>query len=264
MFSRPRVSAIVLEHLLRLRHSFEEIVDTFYWPVMDIIIWGFMTTYLARLGGTTAAVIAFLLGGLILWTIAWRSQQDISASFLWDVWSQNLTNLFATPLTYWEFLIGMMILGVIKIILAMTLVLMVALLVFSFNLFSLGIYFLPFFANLLVFGWTAGIIVTALILRFGRGIQNFAWGFIVLLNPLAAVYYPVSTLPVVLQYLAKILPPSYIFEGMRQVLKGGGLPLPYLLWASLLNLIYLIGALLFFSLMFEKAKELGKLVKLQE
>lgn len=264
MFSKARVSAIVLEHLLRLRHSFEEIVDTFYWPVMDIIIWGFMTTYFYRLGGATAAVISFLLGGLILWTIAWRSQQDIAVSLLWDVWNKNLTNLFATPLTPWEFLLGVIILGVIKITLTVFLVFIIALVFYSFNLLTLGIYFLPFFANLLFFGWVVGIFVTALILRFGMSIQNFAWGFIVLLQPVAAVYYPVSTLPLPLQYIARILPPSYIFEGMRQILGGSGLSLPYLFWASFLNFVYLIFALLFFSFMFEKAREKGKLVKLEE
>lgn len=264
MFSKARVSAIVLEHLLRLRHSFEEIVDTFYWPVMDIIIWGFMTTYFYHLGGATATVISFLLGGLILWTIAWRAQQDIAVSLLWDVWNQNLTNLFATPLTPWEFLIGVVILGAIKIILTIFLVFIIALVFYSFNLLTLGIYFLPFFANLLLFGWIVGIFVTALILRFGRGIQNFAWGFIVLLNPVAAVYYPVSTLPALLQHIAKILPPSYVFEGMRQILSGKSVSPDYLFWAFFLNFVYLILSLWFFAFMFEKAREKGKLVKLEE
>lgn len=263
MFSRARVSAIILEHLLRLRHSFEEIVDTFYWPMMDIIIWGFMTTYLAHLGGAKPVVISFLLGGLILWTIVWRSQQDISVSLLWDVWSGNLTNLFATPLTIWEFLMGLVSLGAIKITLTLSLIFAIALAFYSFNLLTLGIYLLPFFANLLLFGWIAGIFVTALIIRFGRGIQNFAWGFVVLLNPLAAVYYPVATLPMPLQYISRILPPSYIFEGMRQVLGRGNLSLSSLFFASFLNLVYLFLALGFFYFMFEKAREKGNLVKLE-
>lgn len=264
MFSKARVSAIVLEHLLRLRHSFEEIVDTFYWPIMDIIIWGFMTTYFSRLGGATATVISFLLGGLILWTIAWRAQQDISVSLLWDVWNQNLTNLFATPLTPWEFLIGVIILGAIKIVLTVFLVFIIALVFYSFNLLTLGIYLLPFFANLLLFGWTVGIFVTALIFRFGRSIQNLAWGFIVLLNPVAAVYYPVSTLPVALQYIARLLPASYVFEGMRQVLGGKGFSPDYFFLALFLNFVYLIFSLWFFAFMFEKAREKGRLVKLEE
>ena len=39
-----------------------------------------------------------------------------------------------------------------------------------------------------------------------------------LLLPLACVYYPVSVLPVWLQYVAWMLPPTYVFEGMRVLL----------------------------------------------
>ena len=264
MFSKARVSAIVFEHLLLLRRSFDEFVDTFYWPIMDIIIWGFMTTYFYKLGGETALVISFLLGGLILWTITWRCQQDVSVSLLLDVWHQNLTNLFATPLSIWEFLLGVLILGAIKIIFTISLVFFVALTFFSYSLFQMGIYFLPFFANLLIFGWVVGIFVTALIIRFGRTLQNFAWGFIVLLNPIAAVFYPVSTLPPFLQILSRMLPASYVFEGMRQVLSEGKVASELLFMASILNLIYLILVVLFFSYMFEKAREKGRLVKLEE
>lgn len=261
MFSR--IFAVILEHLIRMRHSFEEIIDTFYWPVMDMIIWGFMTTYFSTSGSVSSTVISYLLGGLILWTVTWRSQQDISVSLLWDVWNQNLTNLFTTPLAPGEFLAGVVILAFIKIILTVLLLFPVALVFYSFNIFSLGFSLLPFLANLLLFGWTVGIFVTGLIIRYGRSIQNIAWSFIVLLNPVAAVYYPVDTLPLGLQYIAKVLPPSYIFEGMRIVLSGGALPLNYMVLSTLMNTIYLLASLGFFYLMFEKARESGRLTKLE-
>lgn len=260
----PRISAIIVEHFLRLFHSVAEIIDTFYWSVMDVVIWGFMTNYLNNFGGTGTNVIAFLLSALILWNISWRSQQDISVSLLWDAWNNNLTNLFATPLSVWEFLTGVLLLGAVKIFLTLTIVLLVAFFAFNFNLFNLGLYLLPFFGNLLMFGWVVGIFITALIIRFGREIQDFAWGVMILINPVAAVFYPVSVLPHWLQIVAKMLPPSYIFEGMRSVLNGNYEIGNNIIMAFLLNCFYLILSLLFFSYMFEQAREKGRLVKLEQ
>lgn len=259
-----RIKAIIVEHLLLMINYLGLLVDTFYWPIMDVIIWGFMMLYLNRLGETTEAVVAFLMGGLILWTIAWRSQQDISVSFLFDVWNQNLVNLFTTPLTVWEFLIAVIILGLIKILLTVGAMALVAYLFYSYSLWSLGFSFLPLFANLLLFGWWVGIAVTGLILFFGRQIQSFAWGFIVLLQPISCVYYPLKTLPDFLQPIARLMPTTWIFEGMRAVLTKGSLPTMHLVWATGLNLVYLVLSVFFFRWLFEKSRERGRLAKLEE
>lgn len=262
--SVQRISAIIVQHFLRMRRSLEEVTDTFYWPVMDVIIWGFLTVYLSQIGGRTAAAAGFLLGGLILWSVIWRSQQDITVSMLWDVWNRNLLNLFTSPLSPWEFIIGTVILGALKIILTLSVMIGVAFFFYSFNLFRLGFGFLPYIFNLLFFGWTVGILMTGIILRFGRRIQNLAWSFLVLFNPVSAVYYPVASLPAGLQMVARLLPTSYVFEGMRLVLAGQSVPTSYLMMASILNLFYLLAVVWVFHLLFEKARELGKLAQLGE
>jgi len=259
-----RIKAIIIEHFLLLKNYLGQIVDTFYWPIMDVIIWGFMMTYLGRLGAKTEAAAAFLMGGLILWTIAWRSQQDITVSFLYDVWNQNLTNLFTTPLTALEFIIAVVLLGLIKTSVVLLVCGLAAYFFYAFNLSVLGFAFLPFFANLLLFGWWAGIFVTSLIIYFGRQIESFGWGFIVLLNPLSCVYYPLSSLPPFLQKIAWFLPTTHVFEGMRGVLAGQGLSNENMILAFGLNIFYLIFSSLVFNFLFEKAKERGKLVKLEE
>lgn len=262
--SFSRIKAIILEHFLLLRHYFGQMIDTFYWPIMDIIIWGLMMTYLGNLGGKTETAVAFFMGALILWTITWRSQQDITVSFLYDVWSQNLINLFTTPLTATEFIVAVIILSFIKTLMVLGLMAIVAYLFYAYKIWLLGFAFLPFFANLLLFGWWVGIFVTGLILYFGRQIQSFAWGFLVLLSPLSCIYYPLGSLPPVLQKIAWFLPTAHVFEGMRAVLSGAGFPLGQMLWAFSLNLLYLILASLVFHWLFEKARETGRLVKLEE
>lgn len=256
-----RIKAITIQNIFWLRHSLEDVTDTFFWPLMDIIIWGLMTSYFSHLQGPLVAVVNFLLGGLILWNVVWRAQQDISISLLRNVWGKNLLNLFSTPLTPGEFIAATMGLGLIKIIFTVALVSAIAFFLYSFNIFSLGFYLLPFFVNLIAFAWAAGTFITSLIIRFGMRIQSFAWSLLALFQPISAVFYPVSTLPWFLQKVAWLLPTSHIFEGMRSVLKTGNMPTDQLILASLLNVVFLILASRFFVFMFEKAREKGKLAR---
>lgn len=261
--SITRIKGIILQNLFLLKHSLEELIDAFFWPTTDVIIWGLMTSYFANFRGSVATVVAFLMGGLILWNIVWRAQQDITIVFLRNVWSKNLLNLFSSPLTPAEFVVSTMILGLLKIILTLAAVAAIAFFLYSFNIFSLGFYLLPFFASLIAFAWAAGIFVVGLIIRFGMRIQVLAWSLIVLLHPLSAVFYPVSTLPVFLQKIAWFLPTSHIFEGMRQLLKDGSLSNEKLIWAFSLNIVYLVLASLFFMYMFERARVKGKIAKIE-
>lgn len=259
--SVSRIKAVILQNLYNLKHSLEDLIETFFWPTMDVIIWGFMTAYFAQLRGPVAGVITFLMGGLILWNIVWRAQQDIGFALLRNVWSKNILNLFSSPLRPSEFVLATMALGVVKIILTLSLVSAIAFLLYSFNIFALGLYLLPFFVSLILFAWAVGIFVTGLILRFGMRIQAFVWSLIFLLHPISAVFYPVSILPPLLQKISQFLPTAHIFEGMRQVLATGTLSNERLIWAFSLNGIYLIFAAWFFVFMFEKAREKGKLAK---
>ena len=69
-----------------------------------------------------------------------------------------------------------------------------------------------------MFGWSVGLVVSALVLRLGLGAESLAWVAVFALAPLSGVYYPIDVLPGWLQPIAWSLPSSYVFEGMRAVL----------------------------------------------
>ncbi|TSC75719.1 MAG: ABC-2 type transport system permease protein [Parcubacteria group bacterium Gr01-1014_30] len=238
-------------------------METFFWPFIDVILWGFITVYFTRREGEASSIVLFLLGGLILWNIVWRAQQDIGFALLRNVWSRNILNLFSSPLTPWEFMFATMALGLVKIILTLVVISTIAFVFYSFNIFSLGPYFLPFFISLILFGWASGILINGLVIRFGMRIQAFVWSLIFLLYPVSAVFYPVSVLPDFLQKVAQFLPTAHIFEGMREVLSSGQASPEHLIWAFALNVVYLALAGWFFVFMFEKAREKGKLAKVE-
>ncbi|MHA4875717.1 hypothetical protein, partial [Enterococcus faecium] len=65
---------------------------------------------------------------------------------------------------------------------------------FGFSVYSLGLALVGFFFTLIMFGWAIGLAVAGLILRWGAGAENLAWGVMFAIMPLAAVYYPVAVL----------------------------------------------------------------------
>ena len=239
-------------------------MEVFYWPLLDLLVWGFITVYLVQYRQNLPGFVTFFIGALILWDILFRSQQGISVSFLEDVWAKNLLNLFASPLSYAEYLFALMLVSVVKLITVATIMTVLAWIIYSFNLFLIGVSLVPFVLNLIVMGWAIGILTTALILRFGQEAEVLAWALGFLFMPVSAVFYPVSVLPQFLQAVAQFVPASHVFEGMRGVISSGGFPLNELLWSSGLNIVYIVGAFLFFRWNFSLVKRKGLLVRIGE
>lgn len=239
-------------------------MEIFYWPLLDLLVWGFITIYLAQFRESLPGFVTFFIGALILWDILFRSQQGISVSFLEDIWAKNLLNLFASPLSPAEYIFALMLVSVFKLVSVAAIMAVLAWVIYSFNIFMIGISLIPFILNLTVMGWAIGIMTTALILRFGQEAEVLAWALGFLFMPVSAVFYPVSVLPFFLQIIARFVPASYVFEGMRAVISNGNFPLNDLLWSTGLNALYLLFALLFFHWNFNVVKRKGLLVRIGE
>jgi ABC-2 type transport system permease protein len=259
-----RILALVNRHLMLYKRSPQRMMEIIYWPLLDLLVWGFITLYLARYKEGLPAFVTFFLGALILWDILFRAQQGICISFLEEIWSRNLLNLFVSPLRVGEFLSATMLVSIIKVIGAAIVTIVLAYLLYSFNLFIIGLSLIPFVLNLVVTGWAVGIFTTAIILRYGQEAEVLAWGLAFLFQPVSAVFYPVSVLPPFLQTIAHAIPASHVFEGMRAVIETKAFPLDELIWAAGLNVVYLVGAILFFNGMFRVVKMKGLLVRVGE
>lgn len=252
-----RAKAIVIRHLYNFKHHLDRLSDCFYWPAMDIVIWGLTSQYIQNSGENVSHIVLTLLSALVFWQIIWRSQYEISVSFLEEVWSANLVNIFSTPITIEEWVLGVISLGLIKMIFTTVYAILLVWILYSVNIFNFGFLLIPFFISLLMMGWWVGLFVTGILVRGGKQIQTFAWSGVYLLAPFSAIYYPVSSLPVWAQAIAKFLPSSYIFEGMRKALVSEKIPYTNLVISFLLNFIYLFISYLFFKWSFKKSKEKG-------
>src|SRR5947199_10556482 len=132
-----------------------------YWRFLDLLVWWFSTVYLMRLQWQLPGVVTFFLGARILWDVLFRAQQGITISFLEEIWARNLMNLFASPLKPSEFLAATMAMSVFKVA-AVSIVMVVAALVFySYNIFVIGLSLIPSVLNVIVSGWTIGVVTTS-------------------------------------------------------------------------------------------------------
>lgn len=256
------VTGLMLRFTYLYRRSVPRVIEMIFWPLMDLFVWGFVTVYLHQLSPNLPGAVTFLLGAMIFWDIIYRSGQGVTMAFLEDVWTRNLLNVFVAPVRLAEFLMATFLVGLIKISIIVLLLAIVAALMYNFSLLSLGLALIPFFANLLLMGWAVGMFTTALILRFGQAVEALAWAIPFLIQPLSAVFYPLEVLPAPLQAVARCIPSTYVFEGMRTVLKGQPLPVDNLLWAFGLNGMWIIAAAVFFHRMFTSARTHGYLAKL--
>jgi ABC-2 type transport system permease protein len=259
-----RIIALITRHLYLYRRSLPRLMEIFYWPFLDLVVWGFITVYLTRVQGQLPGVITFFLGALILWDVLFRSQQGITISFLEEIWARNLMNLFASPLKPSEFLAATMAMSIFKVTAVSCVMIVCALLFYSYNVFVMGLWLLPFVLNLIVAGWIIGVLTTSLIMRFGQEAEVLAWGMVFLFQPISCVFYPMDVLPGWLKALAWANPAAHVFEGMRGVLNDAAPPLANLAWATGLNVFYLVVMIAWFHHTFNVCKERGLLVRVGE
>ncbi len=259
-----RITALLVRHLYLYRRSLPRIMEIFYWPFLDLVIWGFITLYLARYQSQVPGFVTFFLGALILWDMLFRSQQGITIAFLEELWARNLMNLFASPLKPSEFLTATMAMSVMKVTVVSIVMVGSALLFYSYNILIVGVWLMPFVLNLVITGWIIGVFTTSLIMRFGQEAEVLAWSMVFLFQPISCVFYPLEVLPTWLQMIAWANPAAHIFEGMRTVLSAGTSPLRNLAWAVCLNGVFLVVVVAWFYRTVAYCKEHGLLVRVGE
>lgn len=257
MINVQRVGAIVLRHLYNFRRNWDRVSDAVYWPVMDIILWGLSASWIAKCASNVSTITLALLTAVVFWQIVWRANYEVSVNLLEEMWSENLANLFATPLTPLEWVCGTMVLGIIKILASIVVGFVAVWLIYSLNIFEVGWMFIPYAVSLTLSGWFIGFMAAGLIIYFGQKIQTLAWSFGYILAPFSGVFYSIDTLPEWARYIAYCLPTSYVFEGMRAVLFKSEFRPELLLISFLLNFLYLAVFVWFFLFMFEKRRERG-------
>jgi ABC-2 type transport system permease protein len=258
------VFGIFYRNVILIRRSVPKLLALFGFITVELFLWGFITRWIQTFGptDTKANVILFILSAFIFWSMFDLSQRSFSISFLEEVWSRNVINLFASPVKLNELVLGLALVGVVQALLAFFYIVPIAFLLYALQIWNMGLYIIPFFMNILIFGWGLGVLSIGLVVRFGPSADILAFFIPFLLLPFSAVYYPISVFPSLLQKITFILPTRHMFEGMRTAIIEGVIPLDSLVWATILNLIYVFLGFLFLHWMLRLARDKGYLSRL--
>ena len=257
-----RILGVALRQWLTLRHSITRLVEVFCWPILEVVLWGLVTQYLLTQSGAVFAP-SLLIGGMILWTMLHRAQEDLAIAFLEETWSQNLPNIFASPIHPLEYFLASAMVGAIKVTLAAAAVSVLAFVFYDFGMWQIGPTLLGAMPALVMFGWAMGLVTVGLILRFGRQVDVLAWSFALLIQPLVCAVYPLSVLPPGLQLVAGLLPPTHIFEAVRAASAGAPNPVELMigLFGSAAALVF---SLVYYIVSLRYARRSGRLASAGE
>ncbi|HSK40861.1 MAG TPA: ABC transporter permease [Arenibaculum sp.] len=255
---------MILRYWYLLRGSWPRVLELAYWPTVQMILWGFISQFMATNSTWVAQAAGVLIAAVLLWDVMFRGQLGVSISFLEEMWSRNLGHLFVSPLRPSEWVVSLMVMSLIRTLIGLLPAALLAVPIFGFSLTDLGPALVLFFANLIAMGWWLGLLIVALILRHGLGAESLAWVAVFLLAPVSAIYYPVSVLPEWLQWVAWFLPSAHVFEGMRAVLFDGVVRLDHLAWAAGLNAAFMAVSFGVFMHFFDVARKQGALLQTGE
>jgi ABC-2 type transport system permease protein len=251
-----RTLAVVLRQGYLIRGSLSRLIPLFAWVALDMVLWGFITKYL---GGIASGFnfVSGMLGAVLFWDFMTRIMQGVTTAFFEDVWTRNFLNLFATPLTLPEYLAGLVLASLATSTVGLTVMLVLATVVFHLPFLAYGLAILPFMLILVITGLALGILGSALVLRLGPAAEWFIWPIPALLSPFAGVFYPLATLPPWMRAVARILPPAQVFENLRALAAGHGASGSGLLLGVLLSVLWLLAAGWVFTRIYRYAVRTG-------
>ncbi len=220
-----RITAVATRHLLVVKRVPFRLFDILLWPVVDVILYGSIGVFVTDQSSAAAqSSSTYMLAGIMLFHFLYQTQVANSTAFLEETWSRNLLNIMTTPVTELEYATGMAAIGLVKLVLGIGMVALCGIILYSFNLFDLGLALIPIAGSLMVMGWAVSMFVIGLVLRFGQAAEAWTWGILFLIMPLSGVFYPISSLPDALQPIGRLLPTTYAFAAARAILGGEATP----------------------------------------
>ncbi|MBV8060075.1 MAG: ABC transporter permease [Alphaproteobacteria bacterium] len=259
-----RLRALMLRHLYLYMASWPRMVEVIYWPIVNMISWGFTSSYLLKKVAHVEFVSSTMVIGTLLMEFFIRMNMTMLVSFIEEIWSRNLGHLFASPIGLREYIGGITIVSIIRVLIAIVPAILLADYLFGYSLFSLGPPLIPIVILLLMAGAWLGMLIVAMMLHYGLAAEWVAWMAGWSFSALFAPYYAVSVLPPVMQWMARALPGSYIFDSVKSILAGEGVQAENLWIAFALNLFYLGLASWILSRSYRSARRRGGLIQMGE
>ena len=163
--------------------------------MLDVLLFGSLGAYVAQQDGSSKAGAPYLLAGILMFHVLYQLQIAICTGFMEETWSRNVLNIMTTPVTEGEYVAGVAVFGLAKLVVAMVVLTLMALLFFGFNLAAWAGGWCRSPRCCCCAGWSIGITVIGLMLRYGQSAEILAWGINFLVMALSGVFNPVDAIP---------------------------------------------------------------------
>ncbi len=262
--SPRRIGAMIMRYRFLMMASWPRLLELAYWPTIQMILWGLINRFMVTQSDWMAQSAGLLIAATLLWDVLYRAQLGVSLVFFEEMYARNLGNLFVSPLRPYELALSLLTISLLRTLFGVGVATGLAIGLYHYSIFDMGLPLIALFINLLIMGWAIGLMIVAMVLRYGLGMEGFAWAIIFAFAPLSGVYYPISILPEWLQPVAQLLPSSHVFEGMRLIMNEHVFSITHVIAAAERNVVFMIIALSLYSFAFYSARQRGLLLQMGE
>ncbi len=251
-----RINALFLRGFYSDKRNSQRMTDYCFWPLLDIALWAVSSFWLCS-GTKSQETINAMVTCVVLWETVLRAILDIAVSLIEELWAHNLVNLFTTPLTLGEWMVATMMGSVVRISFVFFLSAIFTWLAFGVPVLSLGFMLIPYLTLIAITSWSIGFLAASVLVTWGHRVQTVPWVAAWLFAPVAAVYYPLSALPLSLQKVSAFTPFSYTFEAIRNHMSNGLISYDLLAKAALLATIYFVCSSFILHKVFQRSLRAG-------
>lgn len=258
MISLHSVWALTLRYLRLFLHDTNVKISTLYWPLLDVVLWGFLGSWMQGSHGTgfeNYQSVALLC--ILLWQTAVRSTQCIFRCFLEELWTRNLVNLFSLPVSLPEWILSLILYSSTMVLVILLYCMGLIVLFYNISFWYLLWAVILFAPPLFISGLWLGFTCLQALAYFGKRSDEIGWLISWVFAPFSTAYYPLEVLPAWAQAVSKCLPMSYAFQGLRKYLTTHEDPTPYLIKAYTLSILYAALSIALFAWVFHSTKKKG-------
>jgi len=249
------IAAMFIRHFTQMHNDLSRVLNTFFFPLIDIIIWGFLGMWMNSPCQSQAQVI--LLSSIILWQIGNRLGLEMGLTLLEELWSPNIGNLFSTSLTIGEWFIGCTLFACSVITLIVLYCIVLTHFIYNIPFLFLLKMFAIFAPALYCAGMWVGLMILTIVLYLGRSAGSITFAFGLIFAPFCSVFYPRTILPLWAQKVGGVLPATHVFEGLRNYIMHGTNPTISILVSLGLSALYCTITFMIFMYAFNRSKKIG-------
>lgn len=257
-----RILALTYYYLTVTIRNKGRLVDIFAWPVLELLMFGFLSSFITSVSTGFTQAIVVILGALIFWHFFGRTMNEIVMAFTDDIYSRNLNNILITPLSTLELIVSLVLSSLVKLSANLTIVLPLTWWLYRLNIFSIGPMSIVYVFILTIWGISLGLLTAAAHFVFGHRAGAFSWAVAGIIQPFSLVFYPRAVLPWIAEKITYLIPSSYVFEAFRFQLSTQKTDLSGLIIAGSLTVFYLILAGIIFYFSFDYSRRNGMIAKM--